>query len=291
MAPKWASDAFKTMMDRRAFILRSTEAAVGATLAGNAVVRADATKAGATSAPNVIWLMADQWRAQALSCNGDPNARTPNVDALATQGVHFTNAVSGFPLCCPFRGSLLASRYPHHCVPGNNYGLPLEQQTIVGPLQQAGYQTAWFGKWHLDGSKDDGSDEEKGRTAPGIVPPERRRGFDYWAAYENNNSQYNCWVHGGSGKDAFHYRLPGYETDELTNLLIRYIGDRAAEARNGRMKPFLPPFRSSRPTIPSLPRPISLGDTTVRVWNCGRMFLRWRPFRKQLAGTWLATTR
>jgi arylsulfatase A-like enzyme len=221
------------MMDRRSFLLGATQAAAGAALAAGAGTAAGGAQPGASERPNVIWLIADQHRAQALGCNGDPNAHTPNIDALAAQGVSFTSAVSGFPLCCPFRGSLLASRYPHHCVPGNDYGLPLEQQTIVTPLKQAGYQTAWFGKWHLDGFN-----EREGRAAMHIVPVERRRGFDYWAAYENNNSQFDCWVHGGSGKDAFHYRLPGYETDELANLLIRYINGRAGEARRGPAKPF-----------------------------------------------------
>jgi len=239
------------MMDRRSFLLKSTQAAVGASLAARTAAAAGSPETDANPRPNVIWLMADQWRAQALSCQGDPNARTPNVDALATQGVHFTNAVSGFPLCCPFRGSLLASRYPHHCVPGNNYGLPLEQQTIVTPLKQAGYQTAWIGKWHLDGFE-----EREGRSAKThIITPERRRGFDYWAAYENNNSQYDCWVHGGAGKDAFQYRLPGYESDELTNLLIRYIGDRAAEAKNGRMKPFFAALSIQPPHDPYIAPP------------------------------------
>ena len=61
--------------------------------------------------------------------------------------------------------------------------------------------------------------------------PSRRGNFQKWAGYENNNSQWDSWVHGGIGKDAFHYRLPGYETDELTNLLIRYVNERADEPR------------------------------------------------------------
>ncbi len=83
--------------------------------------------------PNVIWLLADQHRAQALSCNGDPNVRTPNLDRLSMDGVQFTQAVAGFPLCCPFRGSLLTGRYPHQCVPGHEYPLPPGQPTIAEP--------------------------------------------------------------------------------------------------------------------------------------------------------------
>ncbi len=235
-------------MDRRSFLLQTT--AAGAAMAAEPAAQEDGQDPAPSARPNVIWLMADQWRGQALSCNGDPNARTPTIDALATQGVHFTRMVSGFPLCCPFRGSLLASRYPHHCVPGNTYGLPMEQLTVATPFKEAGYQTAWIGKWHLDGF-----DVHKGRPAMHIVPPERRRGFDYWAAYENNNSQYDCWVHGGTGRNAFHYRLPGYETDELANLLIRYIEDRAAEAKNGHMKPFFAALSVQPPHDPFLAPP------------------------------------
>lgn len=181
--------------------------------------------------PNVIWIMADQHRGQALGCAGDPNVATPNLDAMAAQGVRFTAAVSGMPLCCPARGSFLTSLYPHKCVPGHEYPLPDGQRTIAHALNDAGYATAWFGKWHLSGFH-----ERDGRAAMHIVPPGKRGGFQTWVGYENNNSQYDCWVHGGTGKDAFHYRLPGYETDDLTNLLIRYIKDRAEAAKQG--KPF-----------------------------------------------------
>jgi arylsulfatase A-like enzyme len=67
---------------------------------------------------------------------------------------------------------------------------------------------------------------------------DRRGGFETWAGYENNNSQWDSWVHGGAGKDAFHYRLPGYETDELSNLLIGYVKERGEEAKEGRARPF-----------------------------------------------------
>ncbi len=78
----------------------------------------------AQTQPNVIWVLTDQQRAMMLSCNGDPNVHTPNIDALADMGVNFTRAVSGYPLCCPFRGSMLTSRYPHECVPGHEYQMP-----------------------------------------------------------------------------------------------------------------------------------------------------------------------
>jgi arylsulfatase A-like enzyme len=182
---------------------------------------------------NAIWILGDQHRAQALSCNGDPNLNTPNIDRLAAEGQNYDRAVSGYPLCCPFRGSLLTSRYPHECVPGHEHQMPPELPTIAHAFNEHGFDTAYFGKWHVDGFR-----ERKGRAAMQIVPPERRGGFDYWVGYENNNSQWDCWVHGGEGAEAFHYRLPGYETDCLTDLLIDYIAQKGKEKLAGAPTPF-----------------------------------------------------
>jgi arylsulfatase A-like enzyme len=184
--------------------------------------------------PNIIWIFGDQHRAQALGCNGNNDVKTPNLDKLASQGVNFSRAVAGFPLCCPFRGSLLTSLYPHKCVPGHQYQMDPKLETIAHPFNDAGYNTAYFGKWHVDGFH-----EKDGRAAMHIVPPERRGGFQKWVGYENNNLQWDSWVHGGEGKSAFHYKLPGYETDELTKLLIDYIKDISTEnTKKEDQKPF-----------------------------------------------------
>ncbi|HEY3936842.1 MAG TPA: sulfatase [Bryobacteraceae bacterium] len=216
-------------MNRRAFLQTSSLAAASA-LAGTAQ-QSSAPPAGhytpenpIPKRPNVIWILGDQFRAQAIASNGDPNAVTPNLDRAAVNGATFGENVSGFPLCCPFRGSMLTSLYPHHCVPGHEYPLPAGQKTIADVFNSNGYDTAYFGKWHLGGWH-----ERDGRAAFFITDPQRRGGFKKWTGYENNNSQWDCWVHGGTGKDAFHYRLPGYETDELTNLAIGYVKERAQD--------------------------------------------------------------
>ena len=202
-------------------------------------------KSATNDRPNVIWVFGDQHRAQALGCNGDGNVHTPNIDNLAAGGVHFNRALSGFPLCCPTRGSLMTGRYPHHCVPGHEHRLPEEQPTIAHVLNDEGYETAYFGKWHLDGFR-----ENQGRAAYHIVPPERRGGFRHWIGYENNNSPWDCWVHGGAGEDAFHYRLPGFETDELTNLFVEYIRERGEEKKSGNGRPFFAVLSAQAPHNP-----------------------------------------
>jgi len=175
--------------------------------------------------PNVIWIFGDQHRAQALGYMGDLNVCTPNIDRLAAEGVTFTSAVGGCPLCCPYRGSLLTGRYPHHVVPGHEYQMPPDQPTIATVFNEAGYRTSYFGKWHVDGFH-----ERNGRAAFHIIPPERRGDFDDWLGYENNNSQWDCWVHGGTGDEAVHYRLPGYETDAMTDIFVDYIHKRGTES-------------------------------------------------------------
>lgn len=187
----------------------------------------------AVKRPNVIWIFGDQHRAQATGFAGDPNLHTPNLDRFASEGAVFSRAVSGFPLCCPARGSLLTGLYPHRCVPGHERPLPDGQETIAGVLKKAGYHTAYFGKWHLAGFKERG-----GRAAFHITDPDQRGGFDEWVGYENNNSQFDCWVHGGRDEGAFHYRLPGFETDALTDMLIRYLEGRVEVSNDAARQPF-----------------------------------------------------
>ncbi len=162
--------------------------------------------------PNVLWVFGDQHRAQALSYRGDPNVLTPNIDNLARSGVRFDSAVAGAPWCTPFRGALLTGTYPHQNgairTPSR---LSPTMPTVAKPFNDAGYHTAYVGKWHLDGSND----------REHHVPPERRGGFRYWMGYENNNNQHECYVYGTESEAPT--RLLGYETDGLTDMFIRHL--------------------------------------------------------------------
>ncbi len=175
--------------------------------------------------PNVLWIFGDQHRAQALGCHGDPNLHTPNIDILAGRGL-MCQGIGGSPLCCPYRGSLLSSRYPHQCVPGHEYPYPDGMPTVAQPFNDAGYHTAYIGKWHVDGHH-----ERDGRGGLHNIAPQRRGGFGQWLGYENNNDQWDCYVHGhdDAGNEIPRYRLRGYETDELTNLTLDYLDQRAAD--------------------------------------------------------------
>jgi arylsulfatase A-like enzyme len=133
--------------------------------------------------------------------------------------------VAGCPWCTPFRGSLLTGKYPHETgVVRTPSQLPPDQPTIAQTFNDAGYDTAYFGKWHLDGVS-----EARQRSGTRYIPPERRGGFKTWIGYENNNSQYDCYVHGHDrdGDEVEMYRLPDYETDSLTDLLLDHLEERA----------------------------------------------------------------
>ena len=202
--------------------------------------------------PNIIWIFSDQQPAHSLGCNGDANARTPNLDRMAASGWNFDNAVAGFPLCCPFRGSLLTGRYPQHCVPGHEFPLPPEMPTAADLFNDAGYDTAYFGKWHLDGKHE----WQNPRVAKIEIPFERRGRFKRWIGYENNNMQYDCHVHGHlDARTPFPMRkLPGYETDELASMLVEYL-DEQRGARRDECQPFFAVLSVQPPHNPYIAPP------------------------------------
>ncbi|MFW6159205.1 MAG: sulfatase-like hydrolase/transferase, partial [Planctomycetota bacterium] len=124
--------------------------------------------------PNVVFVFADQWRAQATGYAGDPNVRTPNLDRLSSESIRFTTAVANCPVCSPYRASLITGQYPlTHGVFLNDVHLAHRVPSLADAFKSAGYDTAYVGKWHLDGH---------GRYA--FVPPQDRQGFDFWRGME-----------------------------------------------------------------------------------------------------------
>lgn len=104
----------------------------------------------ATKRPNVLIITTDQQRVDAASVVGNKWLKTPHLDALAAQGVYFTKSYCSYPLCSPSRGSLHAGRFPHEIGVDHNDMSISPSVTISGQLfQQAGYETAYAGKWHL----------------------------------------------------------------------------------------------------------------------------------------------
>ncbi|MBI3974356.1 MAG: sulfatase-like hydrolase/transferase [Chloroflexi bacterium] len=101
------------------------------------------------SLPNVILLMTDQHRADALGCMGNAIVRTPNFDRLAARGVVFENAFVQSPVCMASRAAIHTGRYPRSTRVRSMGLLPPEEITLAEALKRAGYVTGTFGKLHL----------------------------------------------------------------------------------------------------------------------------------------------
>lgn len=194
--------------------------------------------------PNMIWFIVDQMRGQATGANGDPNVFTPNLDNMAICGLNFPGAVSGYPLCCPFRGSMITGKYAHnHSVKLHEDKLDPAIPTVTDVYNEGGYETIYLGKWHMAGIK-----ESEHRSMRETVPMVDRGRFDTWLGYDNNNSQWDTWLHGHDGENEVeHYRLPGYETDCLTDMALERI-----EARKESDNPFFMVVSVQPPHWPQL---------------------------------------
>ncbi len=100
--------------------------------------------------PNVLFLMADQLRADALGCYGNRVVHTPNLDALAELGVRFDRAFAAYPVCAPNRASIVTGRYPSvHRLRANGMRLPQSELTLMQVLRDQGYSTYGSGKMHF----------------------------------------------------------------------------------------------------------------------------------------------
>jgi arylsulfatase A-like enzyme len=170
--------------------------------------------APAAARPNILFVIADQWRAQALGYAGDPNVRTPHLDSLAAGSVNFVNAVSGISVCCPARASILTGQRPlTHGVFMNDVSLNPEAASLAKVLKQAGYDTGYIGKWHVDGH---------GRS--NFIPRERRQGFDYWKVLECTHSYNNSYYY-ADGPEKL--KWDGFDAIAQTADARQYLRDHA----------------------------------------------------------------
>jgi arylsulfatase A-like enzyme len=180
-----------------------------------------ADDSAASRRPNLLVIVADQWRAQAFGYAGDPNVRTPHLDQLKRQSVHFVNAVAGMPVCSPTRASFLTGQRPlTHGVFLNDVPLDPQAVTIAKVTRAAGYDTGFIGKWHVDG---------RGRS--NFIPRERRQGFDYWKVLECTHNYNRSFYY---ADEATRLTWPRYDAQAQTEDACGYLRNRA-----GSSKPFL----------------------------------------------------
>ena len=233
--------------------------------------------AAATPQRNVILILIDDQRYDALGYMGHPFLETPNLDRMAANGVHFENAFVTTSLCSPSRASILTGLYAHNHRVVDNYH-PVDDHLTFFPqlLQQAGYETAFVGKWHMGDTEDP------------------QRGFDHWVSFKGQGIY---WPHetglkvkgryvpqaykSGININGQQVDQKGYITDELTDYALDWLTHRDGKddqpyflylSHKAVHADFLPPNRYAyRYEDQPVPQPKSWADdpdafTDVPMW-------------------------
>ncbi len=167
----------------------------------------------ADSRPNILFIMTDDHASHSMSCYGSRINETPNLDRIANEGMRFDNCFCTNSICTPSRAVILAGTY-NHVNRVTTLSTPMDNTLLTYPklLQQAGYRTAIFGKWHL-----------------GQGPQHCPTGFDDWAVLPGQGL-YHDPVFIFPGPDGGVRRtLKGYATDLITDLCIEWMRARHAE--------------------------------------------------------------
>ena len=169
-----------------------------------------ATNLLAQQKTNIIYIMSDDHDADAISAYNKKFISTPGIDRLAKEGMFFKNAFVGNSICGPARATLLTGQHSHkNGMKDNRTRFDSSKTTMPMLLQQAGYQTAIVGKWHL------------------VSYPQ---GFDYWKILPGQGLYYDPRMINMNGDTTV---LKGYATDVITNEAIKWLDSRNKE------KPFL----------------------------------------------------
>jgi choline-sulfatase len=150
--------------------------------------------------PNILIIFSDDHALNAISAYGSPYIKTPNIDRLAKEGALYRNMFCTNSLCAPSRATLLTGKYSHKNGHKDNLTkFNAGQDMYPKYLQEAGYQTGWIGKWHLEATP---------------------HYFDYWSLLPGQGAYYNPDFIEMNGKTA---RVEGYATDVITDKALKWL--------------------------------------------------------------------
>jgi arylsulfatase A len=190
--------------------------------------------------PNVIIFLADDLGYGDLGCYGHPRIKTPNLDAFARQGVRLTQCYAASAVCSPSRSAILTGRTPHrngvYTWIAENSEVHLRTSEVALPklLRAAGYTTAHFGKWHLNGNLNDPAQ-----------PQPNDHGYDDWMATQNNASP--------SHRNPANFIRNGTPVGPLTGYSSQLLVEGAIEwltTKRDKTKPFFLTVWTHEPHLP-----------------------------------------
>lgn len=177
--------------------------------------------------PHVIYILSDEHYGGATSLAGDPNVKTPHMDRLAIEGISLSRAYANCPICVPSRGTIFSGRHAHSGPVQSFFDVyKATAPSTATLLRDAGYHTAYFGKWHCGVVRDQNPPSVRDNPDviagwPNRTPEYHRGGFQDWHGFEVNNAPFDSiYYHRDEVEPR---RMDTYQTDFLTDLAIDYL--------------------------------------------------------------------
>lgn len=201
-------------MSRRDFV-KSTAGTAATLLAGEKLASAEAQPSPAKR-PNILFVLTDQWRAQATGYSKQDPVATPELDAFGQDATTFTQAVACTPVCSPNRACLFTGRFPqNHGVIRNGGAAVRPEQLLSRVFKDNGYRNGYVGKWHLSGA--DAHTVHKGMT-----PEHLRADYEYWTSAIHNHAHF-----------ALNFDEQGQQVDYGTGWQPDHVTKKAIEFMDG----------------------------------------------------------
>ena len=197
--------------------------------------------------PNLVFVFPDEFRQKAIGFMDQDPVVTPNFDRFASESVVFTNAVSNYPVCSPYRAMLFTGKYPHsngvitNCNSATaKYGVCLREsdRCFSDVLHDAGYSQGYIGKFHLDAPIEANYEYTEGRRGEGkawdaYTPPgPRRHGFDFWHSYGCCDWHLKPHYWEGDAKVDERMDINKWSVEHETDVAVEYIRNRDGKHRD-----------------------------------------------------------